>query len=291
MSDRQTMSRPTGVSVNEPTLADQVMGREDESTHPHRVDRHDEATEPHAVEPEQERTQALATEDMPDRQRTQARDDHREHGPAQAPAPQPARVPQHHQDDAAELAAARQSERERRRAERERALGTRHKAEVIEDTEPASAPMRTTDKFLGSLGLFVLRLVAAVIMGLHGVAHLLDKAGTEQLLNSTIITTWIPRPELLSYILACGEIAIAVGLLLGALTRLAGLGTAIILILALVVKVWVTNPFQSGYSMVGETEVLLAAIGIVFLCVGGGAWGVDGALRRSRARSREENLG
>lgn len=185
-------------------------------------------------------------------------------------------------DATRDLEAERAAERERRRAEREKALGTRHKA--VEEPEPAPVvrPKRTTDKFFGSLGLFLLRLVTAAIIGLHGLWKVMNLDKVEQMLNNTII----PEPHIMSYVLACSEIAIALGLLFGMLTRLAGLGLALVAIGALVFVKWVKNPF-SGYQLSGELELLLGAVGILFLLLGAGGWSVDAAFRRRRAANKK----
>ncbi|OYN98683.1 DoxX family protein [Enemella evansiae] len=173
------------------------------------------------------------------------------------------------------------AERERRRREREKALGTRRKNTEPEPVAVAPKPKRTTDKFLGSLGLLLLRLVAAGIIGIHGYAKAMDIGSVQQMLNNTII----PEPVIMSYVLAASEVAIALALVLGLLTRLAGLGLAAIGIGALVFVKWVQNPF-TGNTLSGELELLLGAVGLLFLCVGAGGASVDAAFRRRRAAAK-----
>lgn len=170
--------------------------------------------------------------------------------------------------------------RAERRAERDRALGTRRR---VPDPQPEFAPepapraKRTTDRFLGSFGLFVLRLVVGAIMGLHGFAKVMDIQGVQGMLGNTLI----PEPIIMSYVLGVAELAIAVALVLGFVTRLAGLGVALIGIGALVFVLWVSNPF-TGLALTGELELLLAASGLVLLCVGAGGWSLDRAIRGGR---------
>lgn len=174
----------------------------------------------------------------------------------------------------------RQQERERRRAERDRALGTRRRS--VEDNplgQSSAAPLRrTTDRFPGSLGLFVLRLVVAAIMGVHGAAKAMDIAAVQAMLTNTVV----PEPVIMSYVLTGAELAIALALVFGLATRLAGLGVAAIGIGALVFVHWVTNPFV-GMRVTGEFELLLAAVGVLLLCLSAGGWSIDGAIRRRRA--------
>lgn len=171
--------------------------------------------------------------------------------------------------------------RAQRRAERDLALGTRRRpVEAEPEDTPTDQPKfkRTTDKFLGSFGLFLLRIVVGGIIGLHGFSHALDNAGLQTMLAGTII----PEPAIMSYVLTGAEVAIALALVFGLFTRLAGLGLALIGIGALVYVHWITNPFR-GNTLVGELELLLAAVGLLFVCLGGGGWSVDAAFRRRRS--------
>lgn len=174
--------------------------------------------------------------------------------------------------------------RQRRRAERDRALGTKRR---LPEPEPeqvkADKPKlkRSTDKFLGSLGLFLLRLVTAGIIGLHGFAKMLDIGAVQTMLRNTVI----PEPVIMSYVLAGAEVAIALALVVGLFTRLAGLGLAAIGICALVFVRWVTNPFV-GNTLTGELELLLGAVGLLFVSLGAGGWSVDAAFRRRRAAEK-----
>lgn len=174
--------------------------------------------------------------------------------------------------------------RRRRRAERDAALGTKRRVPEPEP-EPVAAPqpavMRTTDKFFGSFGLFLLRLVTAGIIGLHGFAKALDIEAVQTMLADTVI----PEPVIVSYVLTGAEVAIAIALVFGLFTRLAGLGVAAIGIGALVFVHWITNPFV-GNALTGELELLLGGVGLLFLFLGAGGWSVDAAVRRRRAAER-----
>lgn len=171
--------------------------------------------------------------------------------------------------------------RERRRAERDKALGTRRpvvepEPEPVREDKPRFK--RTTDMFLGSLGLFLLRVVTAAIIGVHGFAKALDITAVQAMLANTVI----PEPVIMSYVLTGAEVAIALALLFGLFTRLAGVGLAAIGIGALVFVHWITNPFV-GNALSGELELMLGAVGLLFVCLGAGGWSVDAAFRRRRA--------
>jgi len=148
-------------------------------------------------------------------------------------------------------------------------------------------PPRTTDKFLPSLGLFALRVTAAAVMGVHGVQKLLTMDQTAQFFGTlTFFGTALPYPSVLALITGVAEALIAVALLFGFLTRIAGFGMLLISLGALLmVKMTVVpNPLApgapSGFS--GETELLLAGAAILLLCVGGGSWALDRIFRRGR---------
>ena len=185
--------------------------------------------------------------------------------------------------------AERRRETERRRAEREAALGKRRRRDDKADAQTAPTapprPPRTTDKAFGSLGLFVLRLVIAGVMALHGVAKVLDIQGTIGMVEGTLLGQMTGQGVILGYALAIGELLIAVALLFGLATRFAGVGLMAITIMALVFVHWTGNPFN-GYELDGEVPLILAGVGFLFLCVGAGGWSADRALRRNRAQRK-----
>ena len=144
-------------------------------------------------------------------------------------------------------------------------------------SKPAKPP-RTTDRPLGALALFVLRLVTAGIFGVHGVQKLLDIPGTREFFGSFPL----PQAELFGLITAAGELAVALGLLLGLAVRIAGLGAMAITIGALILVHWTEWPIAgspAGFS--GELELLLAAVGFVFFLLGGGRIGLDRLFRKN----------
>lgn len=182
---------------------------------------------------------------------------------------------------------AEQADLERRRAE-ERAARNRSLGVVDRSAEPASyatpVPKPTTDKALPSLGLFLLRLVTAGIMGVHGFQKLTDIPATQQFFASL----GIPSPLYVAWGTGVAEVLAAVALVFGMLTRVAGLGIAAIGIGALALVKWgKQNPFQKGVSgFAGELELLLAAVGLLLFCIGAGRWSVDGSMRASRRRNK-----
>lgn len=145
---------------------------------------------------------------------------------------------------------------------------------------------RTTDRFLPSLGLFLLRVALTAIVGIHG----LDKLLNPQRAAEVFATTILPQPQLVSMVVGVAEVGIAIALLFGLMTRLAGLGAALIAGGTLAFVLWGPwSPFVAGRpGFVGELEVLLVAAGFLLLCTGGGGWAIDHGFRARRAADRAE---
>lgn len=151
-------------------------------------------------------------------------------------------------------------------------------------TETVTVTQRNTDKFGGSLGLFVLRLAVAAILGVRGIFHLLNLPATTELISTTIL----PYASILAIVLGAAEVAIAIALVFGLLTRVAGLGLMLVAGGALTFVLWgAGNPFTAGQAgFTGEFEVLLVAVGLLFLLVGAGGWSLDRGFRARRAAAR-----
>lgn len=135
------------------------------------------------------------------------------------------------------------------------------------------------DRFDNAVGLFLLRLTVAAVMAVHGLQTVQDRGATEQQLRALRI----PSPDRMALILGPLEIDIAVALVLGIAVRVAGLGTAVIAISALVLVRWTSTDaifvaHRAGFA--GETELLLVGIGLLLL--GGGGWGLDHKVRNRR---------
>lgn len=174
-------------------------------------------------------------------------------------------------------------ERAERKAARDRALGA---VQPAPEPEPAPAPtVRTTDRFFGAFGLFLLRLVLAGIFGIRGVQHFLERQTT----TDVIAGTYIPEPSIMALVLAAAEVLIAIALVFGLATRFAGAGIAIIAVSALVFVFWgYTSPFVAGqFGFVGEYELLLATVGLLLVFLGAGRWSIDANLRLNRQRRKE----
>ncbi|MGC4155080.1 MAG: DoxX family protein, partial [Propionicimonas sp.] len=167
---------------------------------------------------------------------------------------------------------------------RDAALAAAAPAPVVAP-EPVVIKQRTNDKFFGSLGLFLLRLVVAGIFGLRGYQMLGDLAATQERFASTLLA---PYAQILAVVVGSIHLAIALALILGALTRVAGLGVALVAGGALAFVWWGPwSPFVAGQpGFLGELELLLAVVGLLLLFVGGGGWSIDRSFRSARAKDK-----
>lgn len=185
-------------------------------------------------------------------------------------------------DQEAERLAARAAER----AERNRSLGKVDRPAPEPPPVVLTTQVRTTDRWHGALGLFVLRIVLGAIMFIHGIQHLTSIGDTQQFVAQSTV---LPYPEILGWVLGIGELLVALALIFGFLVRVAGVGAMAISIMALAFVLWGSvNPFEPNVpGFLGELELLIVAVGFLFLLVGGGRWGVDGAMRARRRLKKE----
>ena len=175
------------------------------------------------------------------------------------------------------------AERAARREAREAALAAPDVRTVVKP-EPIVMTRRSTDRFAGSFGLFVLRLVVAAILAVRGLAIVTDLPAAEAQFAATII----PEPSIMAMVTGFAALAIAVALVFGLLTRLAGFGVMLIAGGALALVQWGSwSPFVTGRpGFLGELELLLATVGLLLLCVGGGGFSLDRSFRKSREKER-----
>lgn len=197
--------------------------------------------------------------------------------------------------------------RQDRQGERERLAAVRAEHEATVNPPPpaepaAAAPLTrkqrrrltpVTDRFFGSLGLFVLRLTLAVPFGVHGVQKLLGMDEAAAFFESLSFFGYqLPVPGPLAIATGVGEVLIAVSLLVGFLTRFAGIGMMIISIGALIMVQWTSMPDLLGPEAVGvagELELVLAGAGLLVLCIGAGGWSLDRLFRRERPSGLEDD--
>lgn len=204
----------------------------------------------------------------------------RQPSPSSGPEFEPTRVEQV-TDEEQKLAAERAARREARTV----ALAATAPVPLAAP-EPVIVHKRTNDKFWGSVGLFLLRLVLAAILAVRGLNILTDIPAAQAQFAQTVI----PYPSIMAIVTGVAALLIALSLILGLLTRLAGLGIALIGGGALAFVEWGNwSPFIAGRpGFLGDYELLLAAVGILLLCIGAGGWSLDRSVRAGRARNKAE---
>lgn len=175
---------------------------------------------------------------------------------------------------------------EAERQARDERLGVIPPLPVEAPRPPAPEVRINTDRFLGSFSLFVLRIVTAAIVGVIGYQILSDVNATADFLGRTAI----PEPRLVAWILGFTLGTMAMFLVIGLLQRVVGALLLLITVGALVFVRWgAFSPFVAGREgFIGDRDLLLAAVGLVLVGLGGGLWGLDGAFRRARAEARKQ---
>jgi uncharacterized membrane protein YphA (DoxX/SURF4 family) len=201
--------------------------------------------------------------------------------PSSGPSPEPTRTEQLSPEEQ-KLAAERAARRDARAA----ALAAPAPVPLAAPT-PVIVHKRTNDKFLGALGLFLLRIVLAGIFAIRGLNILTDIPTAQAQFARTII----PQPDIMAIVTGVAAELIALALLLGLLTRIAGLGVALIAGGALAFVYWgpTWSPFIAGQpGFLGEYELLLAVVGVLLLLIGGGGWSLDRSFRAGREHDKQE---
>lgn len=138
-------------------------------------------------------------------------------------------------------------------------------------------PTTTTTTGSASIGLLLLRLVAGVLLLVHGVPKLSSPAGATGMAASV----GVPVPDLAGWLMILGEVGLGSLLVLGLLTRVAGA-----LLLVQMAGVWLLVHAPQGFlvdgQINGENALLLGAVGLLLVFTGAGRFSVDAVLRRER---------
>lgn len=177
------------------------------------------------------------------------------------------------------------------RANREEQLGA--VATYAEEDEQQAVAVavyqRATDGAFPSLGLFLIRLVFAVFVGLVGWQALVDRPAVLEAL------AWVKVPEAWRSMVA---IALAIGLLIISLLLVVGWATRVVSVLLLVgtagflafFRFGAFSPLREGhFGFYGDREVFIAALCLLFIFLGAGGWSIDARMRHRRQRAEEEN--
>ncbi len=173
------------------------------------------------------------------------------------------------------------------RAARARALG-----EVDRGADVVVAPQQFAPPSVyrpwPSFVLFVFRIVIAAILGVRATQQMLNFTATKALWAGSIL----PDPEVVAMVQIIVEYVVAVMLLLGLASRVAGVLIVVLHVVILSFLVWgAANPFTRGVvGFAGEYEVMMTVIGLLFAGVGGGGAAVDGAVHRGRLERKNARI-
>ncbi len=268
----ESLGEPTPISPEEPAAASSPASPEEQAPEP--------VAEPSVAEPVVEATRSIVPESTPPAVAVAPTESIFRAPSPQSPEPRPESSPTEElSEEEQKLAAERAARREARAA----ALAATTPAPAA-IPEPVIILTRSTDKFWGAVGLFLLRLVVAAIFAIRGLGILTDIPAAGELFAKTII----PEPQIMAIVTGVASLLIALSMVLGLLTRVSGLGVTLIAAGALAFVYWGNwSPFVAGQpGFLGELELLLAAVGLLFLTVGGGGWSLDRSFRAGRERDR-----
>jgi uncharacterized membrane protein YphA (DoxX/SURF4 family) len=101
-------------------------------------------------------------------------------------------------------------------------------------------------------------------------------------LNSVVV----PHAPLFAWVIALGELAVGIGLLLGLLTRFAAAGGVLLLLTILLGQTYVPGSSWEGWVTAGLTTKFAILLLLLIAAVGYGAWGVDGRRKKVRVGFR-----
>ncbi|MEO3935176.1 DoxX family membrane protein [Dermatophilaceae bacterium Soc4.6] len=149
---------------------------------------------------------------------------------------------------------------------------------ALGDAQTRIRTHHVVDRFDGALGLLLLRLVVAAVVGTRGVQKIAHRDETAQMLRAVRL----PAYDVLGMLFGPVQLAMAVALVLGLAVRVAGAGVAASAVTALVLVNWSSGSqiFVAdvpGFD--GDFQLLLAGAGVALLGLGGGGLGLDRAVR------------
>ncbi len=100
--------------------------------------------------------------------------------------------------------------------------------------------------------------------------------------------TILPMPGLMALVIGVASLLIAVAMVLGLATRFAAFGAFLIGAGSVVLAYWGTFGVidTAQFGILGEGQLLMAAVGILLMFTGAGGWSIDRSLRVARARDK-----
>jgi putative oxidoreductase len=138
----------------------------------------------------------------------------------------------------------------------------------------------------GSVVPLILRLTLAVVMFPHGAQKTLGWFGGHGFKGTMRFFTSSGTPAILALLAIAAEFLGPLGLAVGLLTRVAALGIACVILVAIFTVHWPHGFFMNWYgNQKGEGfeyHLLVLGIAITLIIVGAGAWSLDGVLAGPR---------
>ncbi len=134
---------------------------------------------------------------------------------------------------------------------------------------------------LREFGALVLRLALAAIF-IYAGGYKVGLFGGQPIAQTIEYFGSMGIPPVLGYLAILAELGGGIGLVLGFLTRLCGLGIVVVMIVAIAMVHW-----QHGFSLKDngfEYNLALAAMGLYFVCAGGGPVSLDNAIWGKRKK-------
>lgn len=143
---------------------------------------------------------------------------------------------------------------------------------------PAMTTSREVETRAEDVTVTVLRVTLGVILAVHGAMKLMDIPGTVQ----SFAQVGIPYPQYAVYLSLAGELLAGIGILLGALTRVAALGAFCNMAVAI-------GYVHLGHGLLAqnggwEYPLLLGLVALFFVAHGAGPVSVDALATRRRDR-------
>ena len=143
-------------------------------------------------------------------------------------------------------------------------------------------PLQTDGNVVG----LILTVTLAVVMFPHGAQITLGWFGDHGLKRTMKFFTSSGIPAVFALLAIAAEFVGPLGLAVGLLTRVAALGIACVMLVAIVTIHWPYGLFMNWYgNQKGEGfeyHLLVLGIAIALIIVGGGAWSLDSALAGAR---------
>lgn len=146
-----------------------------------------------------------------------------------------------------------------------------------------------------SVGMFILRVVLALVIFAHGAQKLLGWFGGQGYSGTMgFFTTSMGLPWLIAFLVIIGESIGSLSLLAGFLTRFVAASYLLIMLGAITMVHWPNGFFMNWFGQQQgegfEYHLLVIGMSLALLLEGGGAWSLDHLIARRIAQGNEPAL-